>query len=138
MSKPLPTWEALAKQRGVNWCRGLQKNGQRCYHANHTKGEALPEPGQMDLTMHWKDRQVSRTGIRKFLFAIAYGEAAAARSRWLRHYIALRAAIVYTQQAGLRLPASMWELDKVRLKSMLLTVPTTDPEREEAMDWVLK
>lgn len=132
MSTYLPTYDELAVQRGVRRCRGIQPNGQYCYQ-NHKRGSSDFDPDGTPV-IHWQDRRPSRPGIMKFLNLIALVEQPD-DDLWRRQYRALRLTVRYLQDAHVRVPAESWYLDKTRLKSRLLDVPTTDEEREEAMDW---
>lgn len=135
MSKYLPTYDQLANRHSFRRCRGILPNGQNCYE-NHKRGTADFDP-QYGFIVHWQDRRPSRPGIMRFLNLIAYAEIANVDDRWRRQYRAMRRTVKYLQEARVRVPAEAWHIDKTRLKSKLLDVPTTDPEREEAMNWAL-
>lgn len=138
MSKYLPTFDELAAERGYRRCRGMQLNGQQCFE-NHRRGstgaEYWPPADGNRPVIHWADRRPSRQGIKQFLYLIALAEQDVAEERWRRQYRALRQTVKYLQEAHVRVPAEAWYVDKTRLKSRLIQLPTTDEEREAAMDW---
>jgi hypothetical protein len=132
--RTLPSWQDIAEQLSVRWCRGMLPNGQTCFEKH--KGSVTVDGST--ITVHWADRRVTRPAIKRFLMLVGQGQAdiGGPQPAWRRQYRALRTALRFSRLLGFRFPAAYWAMDRVRLKAMLLDVPTTDPERQEAMEWL--
>lgn len=133
------TYAEISTKLSIPRCRGI-RDGQRCYadHDGHLGDDGL---------VHWRDRRVTRAGIKRFLMIasgslvvgtlVVDGREIKAPGWWTRYY---RLMWVKTQLAALhlQLSASAWAEDKAKLRAAIArsaVVPEYAGARREAMRW---
>lgn len=124
-----PTYGEIAAKLGIQRCAGEDN----C-PADHRSGSWEIVDGEP--IVHWADRaRVERSGVRRFLrhAACAFVASGGESRPWARLYLAQAVITNWSSQIGMRLPSA--DYDRVMLRAMLVSVPTSEPLREEAMDW---
>ena len=90
-----------------------------CFRRDHRRG-AVDSQG----LIHWSDRAVTRSGLRRFLMLVhrveGYLYGGPAERIYHEHMFAYRTALF---DLGIRLPAKLSAVDKARLRSMLARSP---------------
>ena len=125
----LPTFSNISRELGIERCRGIQSNGQRCYATVHATG------GVIDGIVHWSDRRVTKAGIKRFLWLASDPAVTKSEAPWRRRWIRLQMVRGWLGRIHVRLSKDAWDQDKAELRAMLVKVPTSDHARAEAMAW---
>lgn len=124
-----PTYDQISRELGIARCRGIRSTGQLCREYNHLRGQI----GDGDV--HWQDRaRVERAGVRRFLGLAARAQIDDPRP-WARIYLSQRLINQWGNEIGISFPARLGQLDRLKVKAMLVQVSTDEPLREEAMRW---
>jgi hypothetical protein len=126
-----PDFSTIAKRTGIPRCRGIRLNGQLCHDFNHNGGAIG------DGLVHWADRRrIERAAIRRFLTLGALLELESTEPRsWARLYLAQRRINDWAKDIGVTFPSTLSANDRLKVKAMLINVPTDEPLRMEAMRW---
>jgi hypothetical protein len=126
----LPTYDAVAAAAGVRRCRGITVTGHYC-ERDHRKGEASVG------VVHWADRLVYRTGIRRFLLlcAVARSPVLFITPRWVRVWQSNVFAYEVAADLKLQLPRALADTDRAIVRADLAKVEPGTENREEALTW---
>ena len=105
------TYEKVARELGVVWCRG-------CKEGDHEMGypSLWPTEGR---AVHWRDRRMTRRGLRLFLVAAAplMDLDMVLTRRWIVLYEANRLATKLAEERfGVRFPRSYADRDRARVR----------------------
>lgn len=133
------TYAEISAKLSIPRCRGI-KDGQRCYedHEGHLDANGV---------LHWRDRRVTRAGIKRFLTIASTGLMVGTlvvdgrdikTPTWWDRYTRLMWVKAKLAELHLQLAASAWAEDRAKLRAMIARaaiVPEYAAQRREAMRW---
>lgn len=126
------TYADIAKAIGIEYCNGIGPGADR----THDSGFVSSRP----WTIHWTERRVTRSGIRRFLIVawdIIDADAATARHGWQGLWDRTKwVRQTASETLHVTIPAELWAEDKARLAARLTDVDITrDREAKRALRW---
>lgn len=127
---------ALAEMLGVEYCRGIRRDGTYCSaYANHALGSVTN-----DGVVHWADRIMRWNGLVHFLklVVIARDPDIMQAEPWRRVYLTNMALKKVAKEAHTRIPGRYLRADKAFVRASVANVGNDVPLRREAYEWSRK
>lgn len=113
------TWDELLARLGIEWCP-----------ACHTYNELHDNGFYVGGMMHWRDRRYTRPGAHKLLRKIVVGrDPMTGLPAWRRIYLTNSEVLDLAKRARIRLPRSVFDLDRARLRYALSEYTVADRRR---------
>jgi hypothetical protein len=103
------TWDDIARRYSVRRCLSCAGDHKRGYVSRSS------------WTIHWTDRRVTRAGLRMFLMLVAQCIHSDWESlpEWRRLYVSNTWAFNQSLKAGVRLPATLSDTDRARVRWLI-------------------
>lgn len=130
------TYGELVNELGLEYCRGIDKNGFYCGFNSEDHVIGRHEPGKV----HFTDKPVTWPGVHRALklAALAQTPAIDEQPTWRRVYMLNVAARTLGNSVHVRVPARHIRFDRRFVLAGVAGIPNTVTMRRDAFNWARK